>query len=63
MSVFYRFTTLDNADAFLLEANGLTHPRAAVDEPELRVERAERTFDFCMAMIRAFFPFPVACQF
>ena len=46
MSVFYRFTTLDDADAFLLEANGRTHPRATVDEPELRVEQAERTFDF-----------------
>ena len=43
--------------------NGLTHPRAAVDEPELAVEQAERTFDFCMATVRAFFPFPVACQF
>jgi hypothetical protein len=43
--------------------NDLTHPRATVDEPELAVENAERTFEFCVATIRALFPFPVDCQF
>jgi hypothetical protein len=43
--------------------NGLTHPRAAANDPELAVEQAERTFDFCMANVRAIFPFPVDCQF
>ena len=42
--------------------NGLTHPRTAVDEPELAVEQAEKTFDFCMTTVRALFPFPVDCQ-
>jgi|ERR1019366_5532884 hypothetical protein len=43
--------------------NSLTHPRTAVDEPELTVEQAERTFDFCMTTVRALFPFPVDCKF
>ena len=43
--------------------NGQTHPRAAVDEPELAIEQAERTFNFCMATVRALFPLPVASQF
>src|ERR1019366_3986477 len=43
--------------------NDLTHPRTAVDEPELAVEQAEKTFDFCMTTVRALFPFPVDCQF
>jgi hypothetical protein len=43
--------------------NSLTHPRTAVDEPELAIEQAERTFDFCTTTIRALFPFPVDCKF
>ncbi len=43
--------------------NELTHPRTAVDEPELTVDQAEETFQFCMFAIRAFFPFPVDYQF
>jgi hypothetical protein len=43
--------------------NGLTHPRASVDEPELAVQQAEKTFDFCLATLRVLFPHPVECQF
>jgi hypothetical protein len=43
--------------------NELTHPRATADEPELTVETAEKTFEFCMSVVRAVFPFRVDCQF
>ena len=43
--------------------NELTHPRASVDEPELAVGQAERTFEFCTSTVRALFPFPVDCDF
>jgi hypothetical protein len=43
--------------------NALTHPKATVDEPELAIEEAEKTFDFCMSTVRAVFLYPVGCQF
>ena len=43
--------------------NELTHPRAAVEEPELAVENADETFQFCLAAICALFPFRVDCSF
>ena len=42
--------------------NKLTHPRATKNEPELTVEVAEKTFEFCIAAIRSFFPFRVVCE-
>jgi hypothetical protein len=43
--------------------NELTHPRASIDEPELAVEQAETTFEFCMSTLRALFPFRLDCEF
>jgi hypothetical protein len=43
--------------------NELTHPRTSVDEPELAVEQAEKTFEFCRSTVRALFPFRVDCEF
>jgi hypothetical protein len=43
--------------------NGLTHPRAMVDEPELAVELAEITFEFCAASVRSLFPYRVEWHF
>jgi hypothetical protein len=43
--------------------NELTHPKPDKDEPDLTVEQAETTFGFCMATIRAFFPYQIHLQF
>ncbi len=42
--------------------NELTHPRASINEPELAVEQAEKTFEFCMSSLRALFPFRLDCH-
>ena len=43
--------------------NDLTHPRALAGEPDLAVEQAEETFEFCVSAVRAIFPFRVDCEF
>jgi hypothetical protein len=43
--------------------NELTHPKPDKAEPDLTVKQAETTFAFCIATIRAFFPYEIELQF
>jgi hypothetical protein len=43
--------------------NELTHPRVAVGEPDLAIDQAEKSFEFCISAVRAVFPFRVDCEF
>ena len=43
--------------------NELTHPKPDKAGPKLTVKQAETTFAFCIATIRAFFPYRIELQF
>jgi hypothetical protein len=52
---------IDDAQFAALRAirNTLTHPKSGVNGPDFTMDQAESTFGFCMATIRAFFPFHI----